>query len=172
MFCPKCGTQNPEGSRFCTACGQDMTTAQNNQQPANEPKKIQLRCKACGGSMEVQNGQNVFLCPYCGSKEMLVESDKVSVARIQSGAAKDLVFGVMDRVGESKRQKIEEQRRKEEQQREDAKKSIPFFIAILAVLIILAIVMSIREDKKKQQVSATSVESAVTDASEFQTLLI
>lgn len=122
--------------------------------------------------MEVQNGQNVLLCPYCGSKEMLVESDKVSVARIHSGAAKDLVFGVMDRVGESKRQKIEEQRRKEEQQREDAKKAAPFFIAILAVLIIFTIVMAIREDKKKQQVSATSVESAVTDVSEIQTLLI
>ena len=172
MFCPKCGAQNPDGSRFCTACGQDMTAPQENRQPSNEPKKIQLRCKACGGSMEVQNGQNVLLCPYCGSKEMIVESDKVSVARIHSGAAKDLVFGVIDRVEESKRQKIEEQRRKEEQQREDAKKSAPFFIAVLAVLIILAIVMSIRESKKKQEASAPDTTASITDVSESQIILV
>lgn len=172
MFCPKCGTQNSEGSRFCTACSQDMTAAQNNQQPANELKKIQLRCKACGGSMEVQNGQNVLLCPYCGSKEMLVESDKVSVARIQSGAAKDLVFGVMDRVSESKRRKIEEQHRKEEQQREDAKKSAPFFIAVLIVLIVFTIVMAVYDGNKKKQAQDSIPTASVTDITETQTILI
>lgn len=26
MFCPKCGTQNPETGRFCRACGTDLST--------------------------------------------------------------------------------------------------------------------------------------------------
>ena len=26
MFCPKCGTQNPDGTRFCQACGRDGQT--------------------------------------------------------------------------------------------------------------------------------------------------
>ena len=25
MFCPRCGTRNPDGSRFCGACGADLS---------------------------------------------------------------------------------------------------------------------------------------------------
>ncbi|HEX9745281.1 MAG TPA: zinc-ribbon domain-containing protein, partial [bacterium] len=24
MFCPNCGTENPDGSKFCTSCGKNM----------------------------------------------------------------------------------------------------------------------------------------------------
>ena len=27
MFCPKCGTQNPDGSQFCGSCGTPFTHA-------------------------------------------------------------------------------------------------------------------------------------------------
>ena len=27
MFCPHCGTQNPEGNRFCSSCGSALTPA-------------------------------------------------------------------------------------------------------------------------------------------------
>jgi uncharacterized membrane protein YvbJ len=28
MYCSKCGSQIPEGARFCNACGQDMQTGE------------------------------------------------------------------------------------------------------------------------------------------------
>lgn len=35
MFCPKCGTQNPDGSKFCSGCGQPLApAAQSASQPA------------------------------------------------------------------------------------------------------------------------------------------
>jgi hypothetical protein len=38
MFCPKCGTQNPETGKFCRSCGTDLgnvTTALTGQLPSN-----------------------------------------------------------------------------------------------------------------------------------------
>lgn len=167
MFCPKCGTQNPDGSRFCTACGSEIQTAQISRTTSNEPKKVQLRCKACGGSLDVIDGQNVLMCPYCGSKELIVESDRVSVARIRSGTAKDLVFGVMDRVAETKRQQLEEQRRKEAQDREDAKKFLPFLIGFVVFVMLLGLILSFTEDKDKEKQQASA---AVVDITEIQSI--
>lgn len=172
MFCPKCGTKNPDGGRFCTACGLELAAIRSGQTILNEPKKVQLRCKSCGGSLDIKDGQNVLMCPYCGSKELIVESDKVSVARIRSGTAKDLVFGVMDRYAESKRQQLEEQRRKEAQDREDAKKTMPLFLGFAIFLIILGVIVGIMEDKEKQQSSAQDSAAVITETEEFQTILI
>lgn len=39
MFCPKCGTQNPDGSKFCSGCGQPLAPAtQSASQPASAPQ--------------------------------------------------------------------------------------------------------------------------------------
>lgn len=27
MFCPKCGEENPDGTKFCTTCGAELSTA-------------------------------------------------------------------------------------------------------------------------------------------------
>lgn len=35
MFCPKCGTQSPDGSKFCSGCGQPLAPAS---QPASAPQ--------------------------------------------------------------------------------------------------------------------------------------
>ncbi len=37
MFCPKCGKQLPEGTKFCTQCGQSLQTSS----PAPEPAAAQ-----------------------------------------------------------------------------------------------------------------------------------
>ena len=40
MFCPKCGTQNPDGSKFCSGCGQPLAPATQSAsapQPAPQP---------------------------------------------------------------------------------------------------------------------------------------
>ena len=45
---------------------------------------ISLKCKDCGGIVEVDPSKNVLFCPYCGSKAMIPESDKVKIARIKA----------------------------------------------------------------------------------------
>ena len=44
---------------------------------------ISLKCKDCGGIVEVDPSKNVLFCPYCGSKSMIPESDQVRIARIK-----------------------------------------------------------------------------------------
>lgn len=45
---------------------------------------ISLKCKDCGGIIEVDSSKNVLFCPYCGSKSMIPESDNVKIARIKA----------------------------------------------------------------------------------------
>lgn len=123
MFCPNCGSQNPDINKFCVSCGSSLVKSQ--EQSSNESSRIQLLCKACGGVLNAPNDRNVLMRPYCGAKELIAESDKVSVQRIKSNTVKDLAFGVMDRIEEAKRQKKEEERIREEKRQEEAKKLFP-----------------------------------------------
>lgn len=45
---------------------------------------ISLKCKDCGGIVEVDPSKNVLFCPYCGSKSIIPESDQVKIARIKA----------------------------------------------------------------------------------------
>ncbi len=41
MFCPKCGANNAENSRFCASCGADMTASAQPQQPQYQQPQYQ-----------------------------------------------------------------------------------------------------------------------------------
>lgn len=151
MYCPNCGAQNEDSSKFCTSCGaqivsQKKPSANPSPTQSQESRKMQLRCKACGGTLEVDRNSNVLSCPFCGSKELIAESDKVTVERIRNNTKKDLVFGVMDRVNESKQQKIEEKRRKEAEDREQLKKIMPILLIVIVLGIIFCCIMAAIED--------------------------
>lgn len=45
---------------------------------------ISLKCKECGGIIDADPSKNVLICPYCGSKSMIPESDQVRIARIKA----------------------------------------------------------------------------------------
>lgn len=51
---------------------------------------ISLKCKECGGVLEVDADREVLSCPYCGSKELFLESDEVKIERIRSKAYTDV----------------------------------------------------------------------------------
>ncbi len=43
MFCPHCGQENPDGSRFCSKCGQEMTVSvpsETENKPVSEPETV------------------------------------------------------------------------------------------------------------------------------------
>lgn len=42
MFCPKCGSQNPEAGKFCRACGTDLATVSDALAPKARPSALCL----------------------------------------------------------------------------------------------------------------------------------
>ncbi len=51
-YCPKCGTANRTGSRFCNECGEELGS------------QTQVECSRCGTQNPVQN----ILCSHCGAR--------------------------------------------------------------------------------------------------------
>lgn len=74
--CKKCGSPLADDARFCTVCGSPVNQSQSSD-------SIALRCKSCNGTMVSENGNEVLVCPYCGSKELIKDSDYVAVEKIK-----------------------------------------------------------------------------------------
>lgn len=47
---------------------------------------VKLTCSDCGGTMDIDADKKVLLCPFCGSKKIILESDEVKIAKIQADA--------------------------------------------------------------------------------------
>lgn len=84
MKCEKCGAELFNSAKFCHVCGNPI--------PQKEKPVLtrRLECKHCGGFMDVDETRNVKICPYCGSKELVEESDQVTMQRIKSHAWKEV----------------------------------------------------------------------------------
>ena len=79
MYCHNCGHKAKDEDRFCTECGILLSNFEN-------PKIITITCEDCNGIMEVDLSRRILTCPSCGSKKLLVESDEVTIARINKEA--------------------------------------------------------------------------------------
>ena len=44
---------------------------------------IHLQCKSCGGNLDTDRNQSLIFCPFCGSRELLIDSDAVAVEKIR-----------------------------------------------------------------------------------------
>ena len=44
---------------------------------------IHLQCKSCGGTLDIDRNQSLIFCPFCGSRELLIDSDAVAVEKIR-----------------------------------------------------------------------------------------
>ncbi|MBR2067274.1 MAG: hypothetical protein IJ875_03320 [Solobacterium sp.] len=47
-------------------------------------ESLKLKCIECGGTMDVDPSKKVLACPYCGSKQLMVDSDEVKIAEINA----------------------------------------------------------------------------------------
>ena len=54
---------------------------------------ISMKCRACGGALNIDDSKEVLFCPYCGSKALIAESDEVKKTRIKYRARKEIELG-------------------------------------------------------------------------------
>lgn len=47
-------------------------------------RTISLKCKDCNGTLDISEDQEIIFCPYCGSKNLIIESDEVKIERIKA----------------------------------------------------------------------------------------
>lgn len=84
MQCNRCRNNVPNNVKFCPECGF----------PVAQQTKVQnvmyLKCKNCSGEMVIDDNQSLLCCPYCGSKEVITESDEVKIAKIKTNAYRDV----------------------------------------------------------------------------------
>lgn len=85
MYCNNCGQEVPNNSGFCPSCGAKINPQNQTAQDAQstEPRTIKLRCKNCNATMEVDASKQEAVCPYCGAKEKILDSDAVAVEKNQ-----------------------------------------------------------------------------------------
>ncbi len=91
-------------------------------------KTISLKCSSCNGVLQIEENREILSCPYCGSKELISESDAVKIARTQSDAYRDVEFG---------RQRTELEMRRMDLQERNREVSHKFFLWIIAYALIL-----------------------------------
>jgi DNA-directed RNA polymerase subunit RPC12/RpoP len=92
IYCPKCGSQNPDGATFCMKCGAPLGTSQSSQAQQGQqqaPKATviaptgatSLKCPNCGAPISPKFGEMVITCEYCGSAITLGNSGWTSIEK-------------------------------------------------------------------------------------------
>jgi len=72
LYCGKCGTENPDGQRFCGSCGAPLHAAQ-----ASSP----ISCGQCGA----QNPQGTTFCGNCGAPLLEVTQPSLRPVQLPTG---------------------------------------------------------------------------------------
>lgn len=88
MYCSKCGYQLDENDNFCPKCGNKVGSS-----VGNNVRMIRLKCQDCNGTLEIDEKREIAICPYCGSKNLIPESDNVKIERMRTNAYKDVELG-------------------------------------------------------------------------------
>lgn len=78
--CPKCGTTTD--GKFCPNCGERIP--KDTVQGESGTRRMQMRCKNCNGELKFDSDKSILSCPFCGSTEIIVESDEVKLRRMQN----------------------------------------------------------------------------------------
>lgn len=125
MYCRHCGAKTDDGAKFCPNCGAPSDGQGN-------VRTIRLKCEACEGTLEVDEGKTVLSCPYCGAKSMIPDSDNVAVAKVKSKAYKEVEFEKM-----RYKEKKEKERREEEEVARFKKSKLNKFVFVFCVICIL-----------------------------------
>ncbi len=84
MFCISCGTQLPEGAKYCMKCGSSVAKSEepDKSESSSTPKLIPAKCTSCGAALKVDASQQAAICPFCNSAyivEQAINNYNISV---------------------------------------------------------------------------------------------
>lgn len=57
---------------------------------------MNMKCKNCNATMEIDPSKQEAVCPYCGAKELICDSDAVAVEKIKSSTFKEMEYAHME----------------------------------------------------------------------------
>lgn len=77
MICSKCGKNVSNDARFCGYCGTPVG------QTSAGPMVYSLKCQECNGTMEFDSSKEIMSCPFCGSKNIMINSDQVKIEKMR-----------------------------------------------------------------------------------------
>ena len=138
-YCQTCGKEIPDSSQFCPACG----SRQENHSPAKDTvKTVTLICSKCSGTMTVDEQNKSVTCPYCGSKELILESDAVQVEKIRTEAHKEVEFKKLEQADRA----LDEQA-KEKRAQEVKKRKLPVVALVFGIISLLFAVIYLLSGK-------------------------
>ena len=122
MICPNCGKDNPAKAKFCENCGTALSGKKIRKTPV---KTLHLKCKNCDGIMTVDEKNHVLVCPFCGSKELILDSEDVAVEKARAAFEKE----------RAAREKAQSERDEEQKDAHSFRRSI--FRRVLIAFVIL-----------------------------------
>ena len=97
MRCFNCGCELPDDARFCVSCG--IRVDQN-----DSFDRKTCFCRNCGGIMDLDEDGEMLICPFCGTREMIIESDAVRMQKIRSRAYQEAERERLNREADEKEQ--------------------------------------------------------------------
>ena len=158
MECTVCGANNAKKNRFCFSCGAELSSDNSS---SNQTQIKSLICKGCGGHLDFNNNDTVLFCPFCGSKELVIESDNVKIHKMTNNR-------VMAKNSMDHEYKMAESKRRAEQRKRDDHMTAVFMIGvgILCVIGIIAGAMtSINMENKKAEIAQHIKDGTLIQAS-------
>ena len=103
---------------------------------------ISLRCEACDGVLEVDEDREILSCPYCGSKELIAESDDVRKERIRSRAYTKVELGRQDTAVKLNRDKLNAEAEKDKR----SNKMIVFVFCLMVFIAVFSVTIAFLAD--------------------------
>ena len=97
MNCPACGSANPDGSRFCNACGNRLDQAGGGELDPFLPRELLAKLEAARAGRAMEGERRVVTMLFCdvkGSTAMAETMDPEDWTEIMNGAFERLIAPV------------------------------------------------------------------------------
>lgn len=101
-------------------------------------RTLSLICSSCGGGLSVEEDSSVLMCPFCGAKELIIDSESVEIEKIRNESQKEIEI---EKIKSAERMKIREQeQKKQKKELEDIEK---FRKGKLSKVLIIGIILTV-----------------------------